>query len=65
MAGNGGNEPRRPWWLRITRDRVLFVAGLAGIAHETVAGDVAERPILLLVFTAMVGLPAFLPGAGK
>lgn len=47
----------------MTRDRILFVAGLAGIGHETVAGDVTERPVLLLVFTAMVGLPAFLPGA--
>lgn len=56
---------KTPWWRAVTRDRVLFAAGLLGIAHETVGGAVTERPLLLLVFTAMVGLPAFLPGAGK
>lgn len=43
------------------RDVVLFVGGLAGAAHETVrlaaAGE--ERPTLLLLFAAMMGLPAF------
>jgi hypothetical protein len=43
-------------WLR---DLILFSGGLLGIAHETVIADV-ERPTLLLLFAAMVGLPAFL-----
>lgn len=43
-------------WLR---DTILFVGGLAGIAHETVIAK-SERPSLLLLFAAMVGLPAFL-----
>lgn len=43
-------------WLR---DLILFGGGLLGIAHETVIADV-ERPTLLLLFAAMVGLPAFL-----
>jgi hypothetical protein len=47
--------------LRISRDTVLFVAGLAGLVHETIVSQ-AERPTLLLLFAAMVGLPAFLRG---
>lgn len=38
-----------------------MLAGVAGIANETVGQD-GERPTLLLVFAAMVGLPAFLRG---
>ena len=41
------------------RDIFLFVAGLMGVAHETVLGA-AERPTLLILFAAMMGLPAFL-----
>lgn len=50
--------------LRITRDSILFVAGLAGVAYETLVSQ-AERPTLLLLFAAMVGLPAFLRGDEK
>lgn len=35
------------------------MAGLAGIGHETILAK-ADRPSLLFVFAAMVGLPAFL-----
>ena len=45
--------------LRITRDGVLFAAGLIGIAHETLIAE-SERATLLLLFGAMLGLPAFL-----
>ena len=48
---------------RITQGSVLFVAGLAGVIHETVIGQ-ADRPTLLLLFAAMMGLPAFLGGSG-
>lgn len=41
------------------RDVILFFAGLAGVFHETAIADV-ERPTLLLLFAAMMGLPAFL-----
>jgi hypothetical protein len=41
------------------RTTVLFVAGLAGIGYETVVQS-GERPTLLILFAAMVGLPAFL-----
>lgn len=44
---------------RARRDLVLFLAGLVGVAHETIVTQ-AERPTLLLLFAAMVGLPAFL-----
>lgn len=42
------------------RDVILFAAGLAGIAHETLI-ERADRPQLLLLFAGMLGLPAFLP----
>lgn len=52
---------RRGWnmtWPRL-RDVVLFFAGLGGVAYE--AGfQAAERPTLLLLYAAMMGLPAFL-----
>lgn len=43
----------------VTRDAVLFAAGLAGVFYETVF-DKTDRPTLLLLFGAMMGLPAFL-----
>lgn len=51
---------RRQWhWPRITRDVVLFTAGLVGIAHETLAPS-SNTPALLVAFMAMVGLPTVL-----
>lgn len=41
------------------RDILLFVFGAAGVAHETLIAAV-ERPTLLILFAAMMGLPAFL-----
>jgi hypothetical protein len=43
----------------VGRDSILFAAGLCGIGYETVING-AERPTLLILFGAMVGLPAFL-----
>ena len=43
----------------LIRDVALFTAGLAGIAHETLVMK-ADRPQLLLLFAAMVGLPSVL-----
>jgi hypothetical protein len=45
-------------WPRI-RDVVLFTGGMVGIGHETLIAS-AERPTLLMLFAAMIGLPAFL-----
>lgn len=45
--------------LNAARDTVLFVVGLLGVAHETLIGK-ADRPTLLLLFAAMIGLPAFI-----
>ncbi len=42
-----------------TRNSALFGGGLAGVAHETLLTH-AERPTLLILFAAMMGLPAFL-----
>lgn len=44
---------------RLTRDGILFIAGLLGIAFETLA-EHGDRPALLVLFGAMIGLPAFL-----
>lgn len=44
---------------RFTRDGLLFAGGLIGVFHETVFTK-ADRPTLLLLFAAMMGLPAFL-----
>ena len=46
------------------RDIALFVAGLAGVAHETLI-EKADRPQLLLLFAAMIGLPSVLRRNGK
>ena len=46
-------------WPRLSRDSILFVSGLAGVAHETLAGT-TERPYLLITFAAMMGLPLVL-----
>lgn len=41
------------------RDMLLFLGGLSGVFHETVLTH-TERPTLLILFAAMMGLPAFL-----
>lgn len=41
------------------RDIMLFAGGVAGVFHETVLTG-TERPTLLILFAAMMGLPAFL-----
>ena len=48
-------------WARL-RDILLFTGGLAGVIHETALRDGSDRPTLLLLFAAMMGLPAFLAG---
>lgn len=39
------------------RNITLFTAGLLGVAHETVLHPIGERPTLLVLFAAMMGLP--------
>lgn len=41
------------------RDCALFLGGLAGVAFETLVTE-GERPTLLILFAAMMGLPAFI-----
>lgn len=54
------NEGKPGKWTGITRDSVLFVVGILGIAHETLVQSGIERPVLLALFAAMTGLPLFL-----
>jgi hypothetical protein len=46
------------------RSAVLFTAGLAGVLHETL-WSASERPTLLIMFAAMLGLPLFLKADAK
>lgn len=63
-AEKAATSKKRKRQIRLSRDVVLFVAGLAGIFHETVVVH-AERPSLLLLFAAMCGLPAYLRANGR
>lgn len=53
-------DPERPSWPDV-RDALLFVSGLVLTIHEAffVQGD---RPDLLVLYAAMMGLPAYLMG---
>jgi hypothetical protein len=51
---------KRRLYNAINRNTLLFTGGLLGVAHETLLQH-AERPTLLILFAAMMGLPAFLP----
>lgn len=44
---------------RITRDSILFTFGLLGVTYQTIVED-AEKPTLLILFGACLGLPVFL-----
>lgn len=47
--------------IRITRDGVIFVGGMAILFHEVVVQEgTPERPQLLIIAAMMIGLPAFL-----
>jgi hypothetical protein len=60
MSSKGRRRRRsKAWTFPFIRDVVLFVAGLAGLAYETVFTS-SDRPTLLLLYAAMLGLPAFL-----
>lgn len=49
---------RRSSGVRITRDTALLLFGMAGVAYETLVEHI-DRPYLLGVFGACLGLPAF------
>lgn len=48
----------RPTFVQF-RSMLLFVGGLGGVAYVTVI-DQTDRPTLLILFAAMMGLPLFL-----
>jgi hypothetical protein len=48
----------RPTFVQV-RTTVLFFGGLAGVAYVTLV-DQTDRPTLLILFAAMMGLPLFL-----
>ena len=53
----------KPNWHR-ARSAFLFALGTLGIAHETLLSNI-DRPSLLILFAAMIGLPAFLGKNGS
>lgn len=55
MAYNQQQPQMRHW--KPIRNITLFTAGLLGVAHETVLHPLGERPTLLVLFAAMMGLP--------
>lgn len=50
---------------KLTRDGLLLIGGMLGILHETVWQRGPERASLLVIFAAMIGLPALLRKDGK
>jgi len=50
--------------LRISRDTAIFLLGVAGIIYETLVSN-GDRPTLLVLFGAMIGLPTFLSSDEK
>jgi len=46
--------------LRLTRDSVLFTLGAGGFIHEVFFGGSMERPFLLALCGALMGLPLVL-----
>lgn len=49
----------RPPRVRVSRDTILFVVGLAGLIFVTLKGG-PERPTLIIAFVGMMGLPLFI-----
>ena len=45
--------------IKISRDTILLIVGILGVTHETLVSN-TDRPTLLLLFAAMIGLPAFI-----
>lgn len=54
----------KPETVRAIRDATLFIGGLLGVVHEAFFTNF-DRPGLLVLFAAMMGLPAFLRTNGK
>ena len=50
---------RRPTDGKTIRDWIMFGTGILGVVYETVVAQV-DRPALLALFAAMLGLPLFL-----
>ena len=64
VAAHMMRPPRKPLIDRDLRDAVLFVVGLVGVLHEIFFTG-PERPTLLLLFAAMMGLPFLLRANGR
>jgi len=56
-------EKRRSWrTIRISRDTILFTAGLLLLVYEVVLKSGPAEPTLLILFAAMMGVPFMLGG---
>lgn len=59
-ASAAKTEQRKRFWQKITRDLVLFVAGLGLLFNEAIIRQGDPRESLLLIYAGMLGLPAIL-----
>lgn len=48
------------WHFKITRDLVLFILGATGFLHELFWPGAQERPFILTLCAAAMGLPLIL-----
>ena len=56
-------HPKRSWrTIRISRDTILFTAGLLLLVYEVVLKSGPAEPTLLILFAAMMGVPFMLGG---
>jgi hypothetical protein len=62
--GQPRRAPRRRRRAPFTRDRVLFTSGLLLTANEALLRS-GERPTLLFLFAAMMGLPVVMRSDDK
>lgn len=54
----------QPWWEHVPEKAILFFAGLALIFNEALIRQGNERPTLIVLYGAMVGLPFVLWAKG-
>ena len=48
------------WHIKLTRDAILFVLGATGFLHELFFPATTDRPFILTVSAALMGLPLIL-----
>jgi len=55
--------PLAKWLAHFSRDRIIFFWGLIGVLNETFFQEV-ERPALIILFAAMMGVTGYMKSSG-